>query len=178
MCGMREELIRSRTALINCVRGWARTQLLKIRSGHAESFSQRVRTAALATPDGLPEFATRLCLIVDALNQQIAAADEELEQLASEHPVCQRLMSIPGIGPVTSMRFVAAIDDVSRFPNAHCVQAFLGLTPGENSSSRKQRRTGITKAGPPGVRRALVQAAWNLRRIQPKQSNLSLGDKD
>jgi transposase len=76
-------------------------------------------------------------------------------------------MSVPGVGPVTSLRFVAAIDDVSRFPNAHAVQSFLGLTPGENSSSDRRQRTGITKAGPAAVRRALTQAAWNLRRYRP-----------
>jgi transposase len=65
------------------------------------------------------------------------------------------------------MRFVAAIDDVSRFANAHSVQAYLGLTPGENSSSTRQQRTGITKSGPAPVRRTLMQAAWNIRRLRP-----------
>ena len=90
-----------------------------------------------------------------------------LEQLTEQEPICQLLMSVPGVGPVTSMRFVAAIDDVSRFANAHAVQAYLGLTPGENSSSTRQQRTGITKAGPAPVRRTLMQAAWNIRRLRP-----------
>jgi hypothetical protein len=55
------------------------------------------------------------------------------------------MMSVPGVGPATAVRFVAAIDDVSRFPTAHEVQSYLGLTPGERSSSNKKRRTGITK---------------------------------
>jgi transposase len=62
---------------------------------------------------------------------------------------------------------VAALDDMSRFLTAHAVQAFLCLTPGEHSSSQRQQRTGITKAGPPAVRRTLVQAASNLRRLKP-----------
>jgi hypothetical protein len=40
-------------------------------------------------------------------------------------------MSVPSVGPVTSVRFAAAIDDVTRFPSAHAVESFLGLTPGE-----------------------------------------------
>lgn len=76
-------------------------------------------------------------------------------------------MSVPGVGPVTSVRFAAAIDDVTRFPSAHAVESFLGLTPGENSSSERKQRTGITKAGPAAARGALVQAAWNLRRTRP-----------
>jgi transposase len=76
-------------------------------------------------------------------------------------------MSVPSVGPVTSVRFAAAIDDVTRFPSAHAVESFLGLTPGENSSSERKQRTGITKAGPAAARGALVQAAWNLRRTRP-----------
>jgi transposase len=167
MCGMREELLASRTALTNCVRGWARTQLLKIRSGDMTTFPKRVRVAALSSPDGLPEYVERLLKVVESLNEQIAAADAELEALAAQDTVCQRLMSVPGVGPVTSLRFVAALDDRSRFPSAHAVQGFLGLTPGENSSSKRQQRTGITKAGPAPVRRTLVQAAWNFRRLRP-----------
>jgi len=104
-----------------------------------------------------------LLKVIDSLNEQIKLADRELEELTQLDPVCTRLMSVPGVGPVTSMRFVAAIDDVTRFASAHAVESFLGLTPGENSSSERKQRTGITKAGPAAVRRALGQAAWILR---------------
>jgi transposase len=167
MCGMREELVASRTALINCVRGWTRTQLLKVAPATSATFPKRLRSAALARPDGLPEHVERLIKVVDSLNEQIAAADKELRLLAESDPVCCRIMSVPGVGSVTGMRFMAAIDDVARFHSAHAVQSFLGLTPGENSSSDRKQRTGITKAGPAAVRRALVQAAWSLRRTRP-----------
>jgi len=166
-CGMREELVASRTALINCVRGWTRTELLKVGPATSATFSKRLRAAALERPDGLPAHVERLLLVIDSLNEQIKLADAELEQLAEHDPVCARLMSVPGVGPVTSVRFVAAIDDVSRFASAHSVQSFLGLTPGENSSSERKQRTGITKAGPAAVRRALGQAAWALRAHRP-----------
>lgn len=167
MCTMREQLVASRTALINSVRGWARTQLKRIRSGHVCSFVERVRTAALNDSGGLPSFVERTLNCIDTLNEQIALADDELRELAQEDSTCQRLMTVPGVGPVTSIRFVSALDEVGRFRSAHAVQAFLGLTPGEHSSSQRQQRTGITKAGPPSVRRALVQVAWNVRRLCP-----------
>ena len=91
-----------------------------------------------------------------------------LEQLAARAPVCQRLMSVPGVGAVTSMSFLAAIDDIARFQNAHAVQNHLGLTPGEHSSSDRRQRTGITKACPAALRRTLTQAACSLRRSHPK----------
>jgi transposase len=167
MCGVREELIACRTALINCVRGWARTQLIRLSSGDASTFPARVRKTTLQRADGLPEYVERALKTIDTLNEQILAADKELERLAEQDSVCQRLMSVPGIGPVTSLRFVAALDDVARFSTSHAVQSYLGLTPGERSSSERQQRTGITKAGPAPVRRVLVQAAWNLRRFRP-----------
>src|SRR5215510_9958288 len=67
-------------------------------------------------------------------------------------------MTAPGIGPVTALRFVAAIDEPGRFATAHRVQSYLGLTPGEHSSSERERRTGITKAGTMELRRTLIQA--------------------
>jgi transposase len=167
MSGMREELVAARTSLINCVRGWTRSELMKFRSGTSITFAERIREAALKHPNGLPEYVERVLKVIESLNQQIALADDGLEEIATDDPICKRLMSIPGVGVVISLRFVAAIDDISRFPNAHSVQGYLGLTPGENSSSARQQRTGITKAGPAPVRRALVQAAWNLRRYRP-----------
>jgi transposase len=164
---MRAALVDSRTALTNTARGWSRTQLLKIAPTTTAHFSKRLRDAALALPDGLPEAVDRLLKVLDSLNDQIARADQELLELVESDPVCKRLMSVPCVGPVTSMRFVAAIDDVSRFATAHAVESYLGLTPGENSSSERKQRTGITKAGPAAVRSALVQAAWNLRRTRP-----------
>jgi transposase len=162
-CTARESMVTARTQIINTVRSWARSGLVKLPSGGPDAFPRRVRQAAVATPEGLPDFIEDLVCAVEILNQRIALAHARLKDLAQHHPVCQRLMSIPGVGPVTSLRFVAALDRVDRFPNAHAVQCYLGLVPGENSSASRKRRTGITKAGPPRVRWALAQAAWSLR---------------
>src|SRR5262249_45890479 len=70
---------------------------------------------------------------------------------------------------VTSARYRAAIDDASRFTSAHGVESYLGLTPGECSSSDRQRRTGITKAGPSAPRRMLIESAWAAFRSYPNE---------
>jgi transposase len=119
----------------------------------------------------LPDFIERTLVMIEALTEQIRASLRELTEIAKNHAVCTRLMTIPGVGPITAVRFVAAVDDVTRFKNAHALQSYLGLTPGERSSSDTERRTGITKAGPSKVRRALVQAAWCCLR-SPKKSAL------
>lgn len=164
--GSRQRLIAARTMLINHVRGWLRTKTLRVPGRGMGTFSARVR-AKVDGPDGLPAHIDRVLESIDALNEQIASADRELSLLTEGHELYERLMSVPGVGPVTAVRFVASIDEVSRFPNAHALQSYLGLTPGERSSGAKTRRTGITKAGPADLRAALVQAAWcamNLRR--------------
>jgi transposase len=160
VCGNREELIECRTKLINNVRGWLRTQLWRVRSGATSTFPERVRTHAASKELTLPNHIERTLPLIESLTAQIRIADKELEQLADDHPICQKLMTVPGIGPMTAIRFLAAIDDVTRFRNAHAVQSYIGLTPGEYSSSDSKRRTGITKAGPSKLRRNLIQAAW------------------
>lgn len=167
MCGSREILVEMRTKAVNNVRGWMRTQLWRIRSGGPPTFPARVRGQAEAQATPLPEHVERLLSTIDVLNQQIRDADRQLRDRAKAHPVCQLLMTLPGVGPVTALRFVAAIDQVSRFAGAHAVQSYLGLTPGQNSSSTRIRTTGITKAGPTALRWTLVQAAWCLWRTRP-----------
>jgi transposase len=163
-CGNREELIECRTKLINNVRGWLRTQLWHVRQGSTTTFVLRTREHAKSISEVIPEHIERTLPLIDELTKQIRAADKQLAQTAKAHPICQKLMTIPGVGPVTAVRFVAAIDEVGRFRSAHAVQSYIGLTPGEQSSSEDKRRTSITKAGPRALRKTLVQAAWCMMR--------------
>jgi transposase len=165
----RETLVETRTKLVNHVRGWMRTQLWKVRTGTTQSFPDRVRGRANEQGIPLPQHLEQVLLVIDALNAQLKEADTEVRRRARESSVCCRLMSIPGVGPITALSFVAAIDDVSRFPSAHRVQSYLGLTPGENSSSERRQRTSITKAGGASVRRTLIQAAWICFFRSPKE---------
>jgi transposase len=163
----RDALVSARVQLFNSVRGWARTQLLRLPSRRRRTFAPEVRAACLASSAGLPSHIERLLTIIEQLTEQILIADKEVAQLAKDEPICRRLMTVPGVGPVTALRFVAAIDDHHRFPNAHAVESYLGLVPGEYSSSERQQRLSITKAGPAAVRAVLVQAAWSMRRCRP-----------
>jgi transposase len=164
ICGMREALVHARTMLLNTVHGWLRGQGKgPLRAGVPETFSARVQRHV---GEELPKYVTRQLLSIEQLNVQIAEGDEDLEHLAEKDDECRRLMTIPGVGPVTALRVVAAIDEVGRFDGAHKLEAYLGLTPGEHSSSERRQRTSITKAGSPAVRRALVQGAWAARRAR------------
>lgn len=198
LCTAREALICSRTKLINTVRGFLRTKTITLRAGRGETFVARVRkalgtetdtasasadpsepatapgkgtptTKQPSVPSTLPEFAVALLDAIDALSTQISALDKRLEAFAMSNPICARLMTTPGVGPVCSARFVAAIDDTNRFADASKLQSYLGLVPGEQQSGMSQRRTGLIKRGQPQLRRVLVQSAWCLYRTKKSE---------
>jgi transposase len=160
---LRQQLVTSRTAAINAARGYLRTRLIRLRAGGERTLTERVRQA-LESHGGTPPMLERQLKLIEFINQQLAAAEAELVTVVKASPVCQLLMTAPGVGPVTAARFMSAIDDPKRFQTARQVRSYLGLTPGEDSSSERQRRTGITKAGPTNLRANLVQGAWWLIR--------------
>lgn len=163
----RETLIESRTKMVNHVRGWLRTQLRTLRRGSTETFPTRVRERAAGEATAIPSHIEDVLAVIDVMNLQATASMKRIRELAKASELCRRLMTTPGVGPVTAVSFVAAIDDVSRFPHAHQLTSYLGVTPGEDSSSKRERRTSITKAGPASVRRNLIQAAWVAFRFRP-----------
>lgn len=169
LCGMRDRLIGARTQLINCVRGWLRTQAVRVRGGQSKTFGQRVRERYGA--DGVPAYVEPLLTSIELLSEELHELDRQLKKAADEHEVCRRLMTVPGVGPVTALKFVATIDTPERFSNAHAVASYVGLVPGERSSSDRQRRTSITKAGAASLRSALVQGAWAVWRSRNRQLN-------
>lgn len=166
-CGMREALVRCRTHLINTARGYMRTRLVRFGRGSMRTFPDRARAKMLKQPEGMLASLEQLLLVVEKLNEQIDEATKALDQLAKQDETCRRLMTAPGVGTISALRFFAAIDEVGRFPTAHALESYLGMTPGENSSSLRQRRTSITKAGAPQVRWTLGQACWNAWRWKP-----------
>jgi transposase len=163
----RQALVDARTQLVNVVRSYYRTLARPSFRATPKTLCKQVRTALVNDPDGLPDYIENLLCAIDTLNEQIAAADEALEQLTSQDPVCKLLQTMPGIGPVTSLWFKTAVDEVSRFEDASRLTSYLGLTPGEDTTGFKTKRTGITKAGSPRVRATLTQSAWCIVRHRP-----------
>jgi transposase len=155
--------VGARTKVLNTVRGWLRAEGRRPRGGDTATFPARVRQLY---SDGLPPYVERQLRTIDALTAEIGDADRDLATVAKADPTARRLMTVPGVGPSTSIRFVAALDEISRFRGAHAVESYLGLVPGEDSSAERRRRTSITKAGPAALRWCLVQAAWAARRAR------------
>ena len=103
----------------------------------------------------------------------MAAREAELAALEAElRPWCRldplagpiaHLMAYRGIGELTALTLVSEVIDWRRFLTARSFIGFTGLTPAEYSSGQTTQRGHITKAGPAGVRTALVEAAWKYR---------------
>jgi transposase len=88
--------------------------------------------------------------------------DNEIKAVVRADPVCQRLMTVPGVGAVTALTFKAAVDDPRRFKSSRTVAAHFGLTPRRFQSGETDNPGRISKAGDPEVRSALYVAAHAL----------------
>jgi transposase len=159
---VREVLVRTRTRTIAMAGALIRGEGLRVRSGPAEQFRRRVDE--LAVPAALRATLAPALTLLQTLEAEIGDADRALEQLATGDPCVARLMTAPGIGPVTAAAYVATIDRVDRFAGPHQVESYLGLVPSESSSAAARRRGHITKAGDGRLRWLLVQAAWTVWR--------------
>src|SRR3989442_1875936 len=118
---VRERLIGERTALVNAVHGLRHEYGLVMPTGVAK-FRQAVVEKLESEKDKLTALSQEMCwkLVEEcaALEKQLASYQEKLDTLATTHPACQRLMTIPGIGPLTATALVAAFSDASAFTNA------------------------------------------------------------
>jgi len=158
----RERLMKARTALINETRGLLHEYGMIVPQG-AATFRTHVQEK-VATED------TKLTAHSRALFQQlleelatldarVALYDTQLAQVAQAHPVCQRLMTIPGLGELTATALVAAVSDAAQFKNGRQFAAWLGLVPRQHSTGGKPRLLGISKHGDRYLRTLLVHGA-------------------
>lgn len=170
---VRERCVRSRTALVNQIRGLLLERGITIRQGrrHAEA----ALPALLEDPESNLSGILRLLIAQFALElkrseTQIAEFDAMIARGAGEHEACQRLMAIPGIGPVTATAIVSAIGNGADFKKGRSFAAWLGLVPREYSTGGKQKLLGISKRGNGYLRRLMVHGARAVLRCREKQS--------
>lgn len=105
--------------------------------------------------------------------QQLLEADRQLREFAKQAPVREQqlrelLLSIPGVGTVTTEVVLAEIADIDRFDSQKEVVAYAGLAPGQRESAGRSRELHIEKTGSKHLRWVLVEAAWRLIRHSPR----------
>jgi len=159
---VRERLMKARTALINATRGLLLEYGIVVPQG-ATTFRKHVLEKwatedAKLTPHSLALF-QQLLEELATLEARVATYDAQLAQVAQTHPVCQRLMTIPGLGELTATALVAAVSGATQFKNGRQFAAWLGLVPRQHSTGGKSRLLGMSKHGDSYLRKLLVHGA-------------------
>ena len=107
-----------------------------------------------------------------ALYRSFRELDNRTRKMAHADPVCQRLMTVPGVGFITALTFKAGVDDPTRFKQSRTVGAHFGLTPRRCQSGEIDIDGHISRAGDPDVRCALYTAANAMLTRSAKWSSL------
>lgn len=157
----RAQLSKQRRALENVIRAQLRGLGVSVGRVSKAGFEARIRArledAAALSDAVLPLLAARGVLLA-----QSDALEEKIEAEASASPVCLRLMSVPGVGPMTALAFATALDDPHRFRRSSSVGAYLGLTPRRFQSGEVSYNGRISKQGDALARHFLYEAANSL----------------
>jgi transposase len=158
----RDLLVRQRTQLINAIRGHLTEYGWVVPKGPShvsllddlldEEMASCLPAAAVAM------FRVMLDLLA-GLDERIADLDKEIAQRAREDATARRLMTIPGIGPITATALIALAPLAETFAKGRDFAAWLGLAPMQRSTGGKQKLGAISKMGERTLRRLLIIGA-------------------
>jgi transposase len=157
----REMLVSQRTQLLNGLRGHLNEIGVIAAQGprYAHQLADRIEARDEEIPLAVREALAPLVAQLRNLDEAITRLDRTIATLAQQDERARRLMTLPGIGPITASAMVASVQDVSGFSGAREFAAFLGLAPRQNSSGGKQRLGRISKMGNRYLRKLLVVGA-------------------
>ena len=163
----RDIIVGQRTQLINALRGHLTEFGYVVRQGvgHVGKLVEIVRDP---TSDIPAEARPILVIIADSLRvlqSQIALLDREIAARAKADPVTQRLMTVPGVGPVIATALVALAPAANIFRRGRDFAAWLGLVPRQHSSGGKERLGRTTKMGERSLRRLLTLGASSVTKV-------------
>lgn len=156
----RHRLVRIRTMLRNGLQAVALSHRLRLGPKLFTASGQQ-QFAALALTGAFAIQRQHSLALLASVAEQVQAVETELERRARNDPRVLRWRTHPGVGPLTSLAVVHALDPVTRFDRARRVAAYCGLDPREHSSGDTQRFGHISKQGNRLLRFLLIEAAHN-----------------
>lgn len=162
MLGARSQLVGMRVEVTNQIRGILKTFGIVLSRRTGEPFEGLVDEACGDSGGMLNHTVRSLLCVYSCLKEQIRQLDRQLMTRARKSAVCQQLMAIPGVGVVTALAFVTALDDLTKFAKSRSVGAYLGQTPRCYQSGEIDHNRGISKCGDSLVRTYLFEAAGTL----------------
>jgi transposase len=148
-------------AIENDIRGLLRNFGLKVGQVGAIKFEIRIRELVAGISD-IAEIAEALLVARSKLREQFAKLHKKLLTVVRDDSVCRRLMTVPGVGPVTAMAFRATIDVPARFSSSKAVGAVLGLTPVQHQSGESNRIGKVSLCGDAMMRTLLYEGAQSV----------------
>jgi transposase len=153
----REALVRSRTQMINHVRGTVKSFGYRLPKCSTPSFHKKVPGQL---PSELAEVLGPIVETVGSLTEKIKDYDRHIEELAAErYPETELLRQVSGVGSLTALTFVLTLEDPQRFAESRSVGAYLGLAPGIDQSGEQDPQKRISGEGDEMLRRLLVSSA-------------------
>ena len=167
---VRERLVSQRTGIINQIRAFLLERGIAVRQG--QRFLRAELPRILATPPDV--LSPRMVRIIEdlagdwrRLDERVESLSNEIETIARQDAGCERLMSVPGIGPIISSAMVAAIGAGDVFTKGRDFAAWLGLVPKQISTGDRTILGKLSRRGNRYLRVLFVQAAWVVL-IKPK----------
>lgn len=153
----RDVLVRTRSTLVNHVRGAVKAFGARIPRCSAESLPLR---ALPCLPEIIRPALVPVLETIQRLTEQIRDYDRRVVIVSREqYPETQSLQQITGVGPLTALAFVLTLEEPQRFEKSRSVGAYLGLTPKRDQSGETDKQLRITKAGNKYLRQLLVTCA-------------------
>lgn len=104
-------------------------------------------------------------------DEEVSAYEKEITQEVKQNALCQEVMKVPGIGPMTASAVVSSVGNASVFRRGREMAAWLGLVPKQRSSGNKTRLLGISKRGNHYLRKLLVQGARSVVTLCEKKTD-------
>ena len=153
------KLLQSKAiAIENDLRGTLRNFGLKVGVVGTVKFEARIKELVKNLPD-LAVLVEPLLIVRRVLREQIAVLHHRVLTIVRDDEVCQRLMTVPGVGAVVALTYRATVDVPARFRNSRAVGAVLGLTPCKYQSGESDYTGGISRCGDEMMRVMLYEAA-------------------
>lgn len=168
----RKTLVQQQVQLKNTVRGLLKTFGIRLGSVGSKAFTPVVKKQIESLSELCQTSIIPLLNIFDQLVEEIGKLDQRVRKMAFEDTKARRLMTIPGIGPVTALAYKTEIFDASRFSDPRSVGAYLGMTPTQYASGETQRQGRVSKCGSTDLRSLLVEAGIVILTRSKKWSKL------
>ena len=157
----RDTLVRQRTQTINALRSHMAEYGFVVPQGpaHVAKLAAYLEDPASGLPEEVRSILLVLVHTIADLEAKISLLDKEIARRAREDDVARRLMTIPGVGPITATAIAALAPPAATFRKGRDFAAWVGLTPLQKSTGGKQKLGAISKMGERTIRRLLIMGA-------------------